>query len=387
MLSSIERGLKMSGVNRREFVGMAAVAGGLAAVKPAVPTALGKLAADFAVDGAPHTPTEYAALLSRLASDGIGVDEYSRGGTVEKLEARFASLLGKEAAVFMPSGTLANHLALRTLCGPKRRAIVQEISHLYNDSGDCAQQLSQLTLMPLGAGKATFTWDEVARVLERSASARVVMPVGAISIESPVRRLHGETFDFGQMQRVSAEARKQGIGLHLDGARLFVACAYSGRPPAEYAALFDTVYVSLWKCFSAAGGAVLAGPKALLADLYHVRRMFGGALWGAWPYAAVALHYSEGYLDRLTAAVRVSEDLLKILSSDGRFSIERVSGGTSFFRLTPKTADLPAYRERLKARGITVPPPEAGGFWLRANETLRGASAGTIADGFRSALS
>jgi len=374
-------------VSRREFVGLAAAAGGLAAVGPAVAAPGGKLAVDFAVDGAPHTPAEYAALLSRLAADGIGVDEYSRGGVVERLEARFASLLGKEAAVFMPSGTLANHLAVRTLCGPKRRAIVQEISHLYNDSGDCAEQLSQLTLMPLVPGKATFTWDDVARVLERSAGARVVLPVGAISIESPVRRLHGQTFDFGEMQRISSEARKQGIGLHLDGARLFVACAYSGRGPAEYAALFDTVYVSLWKCFSAAGGAVLAGPKALLADLYHVRRMFGGALWGAWPYAAVALHYCDGYLDRLGAAVRVSEELLRVLSSDASFSVERVPGGTSFFRLTPKTPDLPAYRERLKARGITVPPPEAGGFWLRTNETLRGSSAAAIAEGFRSALS
>ena len=91
-------------------------------------------------------------------------------------------------------------------------------------------------------------------MLERTASGRVAAQVGAISIESPVRRLHGETFDFGEMQRISGEARKRGIGLHLDGARLFIASAYSGRAPAEYAALFDTVYVSLWKSFNAASG-------------------------------------------------------------------------------------------------------------------------------------
>ena len=88
-----------------------------------------------------------------------------------------------------------------------------------------------------------------------------------LSTIAPVRRLHGEIFDFGQMQRVSAEARRAGIGLHLDGARLFVSCAYSGRSPAEEAAPFDTVYVSLWKCFNAAGGAILAGPREKREDL------------------------------------------------------------------------------------------------------------------------
>ena len=377
----------MSEVTRRKFVSMAALAGGLAAARPTPAAKRSSVAVDFTVDGIPITPAEYADLLVRLAaSNGVTADEYSRGGAVEALEAQFAALLGKEAAVFMPSGTLANHLAVRTLAGSRRRVIVQEISHLYNDSGDCAQQLSQLNLIPLAPGKATFAWDDVARLLERTASGRVATQAGAISIESPVRRLHGETFDFGQMQSISAEARTRGIGLHLDGARLFVASAYTGRPPAEYAALFDTVYVSLWKCFNAAGGAVLAGPKAKLAELYHVRRMFGGALWNAWPYAAVARHYAEGYLERLTAAVRVSEGLVKLLSGDDRFKIELVPAGTSLFRLTPKTADLSAYRDRLAARGITIPPPDAGAFWLKVNETQRGVSPEALADAFRSAL-
>ena len=317
---------------------------------------------------------------------GIVADEYSRGGAVEALEAQFAALLGKEAAVFMPSGTLANQLAVRRLAGAQRRVIVQEASHLYNDTGDCAQQLSQLTLMPLAPGKATFSWEEAGRVLERTASGRVATEIGVISIESPVRRLHGETFDFDQMRRVSAEARRRGIALHLDGARLFVAAAYGGRPPAEYAELFDTVYVSLWKCFSSGGGAVLAGPKSALSDMYQSRRMFGGALWNAWPYAAVAKHQAEGYLGRLTAAVRVSESLIALLEADPRFGVERVPNGTSLFRLRPRVADLAAYRERLHGRGVDVSPPEGDGFWLKINETLAGASSEDLAAAFRAAL-
>ena len=124
----------------------------------------------------------------------------------------------------------------------------------------------------------------------------------------------------------------------------------------------------------------------MLADMYQVRRMFGGALWNAWPYAVVAAHYAEGYLERLAAAVRVSEELLAALSADARFGVERVPNGTSLFRITPRVADAAAFRQRLAARGITVLAPEAGAFWLKVNETLRGASPAALADAFRSAL-
>jgi threonine aldolase len=85
-------------------------------------------------DGVPHTPEEYAQLLASLAKSGsLTPDEYSRGGVVEKLEARMASLLGKESAVWLPTGTLANHLAVRLLAGDRRRVLVQAESHLFND--------------------------------------------------------------------------------------------------------------------------------------------------------------------------------------------------------------------------------------------------------------
>jgi threonine aldolase len=346
------------------------------------------LEVNFVGDGLELAPSAYADLLAKLSkSGGVASDEYSRGGAVEALEKQFAALLGKEAAVFMPSGTLANHLAVRTLAGARRRVLVQDVSHLYNDSGDCAQQLSELTLIPLAAGKATFTWDEAAAAIDRGADGRVPAPVGAISIESPVRRLHGEAFDFAEMRRISDEARRRGVGLHLDGARLFVACAYSGRAPAEYAGLFDTVYVSLWKCFNAAGGAILAGPASRLADLYQVRRMFGGALWNAWPYAAVARHYADGYLERLTAAVKRSEELIASLQKlPEKFAVQRVPNGTSLFRLEPKSSDLPAFRQRLAAKGIVVPEPAGDGFWLKVNESLRGMEPAALLEAFRSAI-
>jgi threonine aldolase len=373
---------------------MTAFAGGASAASlvarqepPAKPGGSTRFDVNFVGDGLELSPSAYSDLLARLSRGGVESDEYSRGGAVEDLEKQFAALLGKEAAVFMPSGTLANHLAVRTLAGPRRRVLVQEVSHLYNDSGDCAQQLSGLTLVPLAAGKATFSWAEAAEAIDRGASGRVPVPVGAISIESPVRRLHGEAFDLGEIRRISSEARQRGIGLHLDGARLFVASAYSGRPPAEYAALFDTVYVSLWKCFNSGGGAILGGPAELLANLYQTRRMFGGALWNAWPYAVLARHYAEGYLDRLTGAVKRSEELIRRLDrSPERFTVERVPNGTSLFRLRPRTPSLPAFRQRLSAQGILLSEPDREGFWLKVNESLGQVPPDSLGAAFQSAL-
>jgi len=278
-------------------------------------------------------------------------DEFTRDGVVSQLEDRVAALLGKQAAVFLPSGTLANHLALRLLAQRGRRVLVQRESHIYNDSGDCTQELSGLILIPLAAERATFGLAEVEAEVARAEEGRVSTPVGVISIESPVRRLQGEIFDFAEMQRIAAFARERRIGLHLDGARLFLASAYTGIAPETYSGLFDTVYVSLYKYFNAAGGAVLAGPRHLLDGLYHQRRMFGGSLRQAWPYAAVALHYLDAFSERFERAVAAADLLLEALRGHPGYEVLRPAAATNVTRLRvsgPRAAALP---ERLLARG------------------------------------
>src|ERR671938_599916 len=149
------------------------------------------IAVVFRGDGEPQTVRGLIRQLEVFEGDvGIAPDRYARGGTVEQLERRFAEMLGKETAVFMPTGTLANHLALRQLCGVKPRAVVPEQSHLYNDTGDCVPRLSGIHLMPLAPGRPVFTLAELQEVLQQSVTGRVVSPVGVVMVESPVRRQH-----------------------------------------------------------------------------------------------------------------------------------------------------------------------------------------------------
>jgi threonine aldolase len=339
-------------------------------------------------DGIPHLPEEYARLLANLTAGGkIDPDSYSRGGAVEKLEAHMASLLGKEAAVWLPTGTLANHLAVRMLAGTKRRVLVQAESHLYNDCGDCAETLSGLHLVGLVPGKASFTMEEAERAANDALLGRVATPVGAIQIETPVRRQNGARFDYDEMRKICKWARQRNIGLHLDGARLFIESVYANRPVKEYCTLFDTVYISMYKYFNSGSGAILAGPKALLADLYQTRRMFGGGLPHVWSFATVALHFVDGFEDRLRTAVKNSEQVISILSPEGHFSFERIPNGTNVFRMHVSDVNAPVYQGRLEDAGITaLIPSGTDWFTLQVNETWGRVSASEIARRFRKAL-
>jgi threonine aldolase len=289
--------------------------------------------------------------------------------------------------VFLATGTLANHLAVRMQANDDHRVAVQYDSHLYNDSGDCAEVLSNLNLVPLAHGRGTFTLTEIEELIERTASGRVTTGLGVIVIESPIRRRLGEMFDYDEMQLICASAREQGIRTHLDGARLFMASGYTGISPREYASHFDTVYVSMWKYFGASSGAILAGPAALLDDLYHPRRMFGGALPGAWPLAAVALHSIDGFEERFSAGVDAAEQLIAALEPVREMRVERIPNGTNIFKLHVTASDLAAYRERVADAGILLPGPQPwGGFALTVNETLARRSADEIARALIDAL-
>jgi threonine aldolase len=368
-------------MDRRHFL----AASGLAAVSPALGHAAAAVDAgadaspplfrrvNFVSDGVDYTPLEYATRLKEVASrEGFAADYYSLGGAVEALEKKFAALLGKPAAMFVPTGTLANHLAIRRLAGSDRRVLVQAESHYFNDSGDGAQSLSGLTLLPLGVGQADVTLAEVKSWVERSAGGRVRTPIGVISIESPVRRRDHAMADFDQLRQVSAYAHEQGIRRHLDGARLFNLPFHSGQSLTGITALFDTVYVSLWKHFNGASGAILAGEAAFIEGLFHERRMFGGALPYAWPQMALVADHVDGYADEYARAWRDTEAMMKLLEADGRFTIRRVPNGTSRWSMTVRGADpaaMVAHALRHDVR-LAAPHPATGEVVMQVNRSV-----------------
>ncbi|WP_263382804.1 threonine aldolase family protein [Granulicella arctica] len=297
-------------------------------------------------------------------------DSYLVGGAVAELEQKMAAMLGKEDAAFLPTGTLANNVAVRLLCGEHRHAIVQQESHLYQDESDAASLLSGLNLVPLGAGKACPSYEEVVAAIDVAEKSPYPIVVGAISIESPVRRADGASVPYALAERISKLARSKGIGMHLDGARLLLLSGTAEFDVKRYSALFDTVYISLYKYLGAPFGAMLAGKKDVIAKVRETRHVYGGTVYHGWMAALPALDAVDGFQQRFAEAHRAGERLLAGLQAAGGFEILRVEHGSNiaFAQLTPARAD--GLVERLAKQDIHVRPLHEGRLTLMVNETI-----------------
>ena len=309
-------------------------------------------------DGDRLPPESLLERLNRYQSiKGLEQDQFSLGGTVEVLEDRMASILGKESAIFMPTGTLANHLALRHLCFGQERVIVPEQSHIYNDTGDSLERLSGIKLVPLGKNKPSFSLREVRNALKISQNGRVGTPIGALVIESPVRRQYGKVMPYTEMIAITDYCRLQKIGCHLDGARIFMMSAATGVPVSSYASLFDTVYVSLYKYLNAPSGAILAGSSSLISKMVDTRRMFGGALWGAYLFAALAIEELDGFEERFVGAYRKFTELIRSINELAEIQISSLENGSNIFQMhISEKVEYEQFYKSLANKGIYLAP-------------------------------
>jgi len=228
-----------------------------------------------------HGPVTAAGLLATIPADTVP-DRYGDGGVVAELEAEIAGLLGKPAAAYLPSGTMAQQSVLRVHADRRQRRTVvfHPLCHLHRHEEQALQRLHGLTGRPAGGPDRLMTMNDLTAIAE---------PPAALLIELPQRDLGGQQPDWDDLRAQAGWARARGAAVHLDGARLWESAAGYGRPPAEIAALFDTVYVSFYKGLGALAGCCLAGPADILAEVREWRKRMGGTLFGLWPGAASAL--------------------------------------------------------------------------------------------------
>ncbi|MGC8486959.1 MAG: threonine aldolase family protein [Clostridia bacterium] len=220
-------------------------------------------------------------MLATIPADAVQ-DRYGQGGVVAELERETARLLGKEAALFLPSGTMAQQITLRVHADRRgRRGVVfHPWSHLDWHEGRGYERLHDLHGIPAGP---------LGELLSLRALQGVHESPAALLIELPQRDLGGQLPSWDDLCAQTDWARSRGAAVHMDGARLWEATPYYERTPAEVAALFDTVYVSFYKGLGGITGCCLAGPKDLLEEVGEWRARHGGRLYGLWPYAASAL--------------------------------------------------------------------------------------------------
>lgn len=346
---------------------------------------------NFNDDGPFYDPAAYLAKLQEIGKAGaIGQDFYGRGGAVEQLEKKFAAITGKEAAIYMPTGTLANQLAMAVLSGNNTKIFVQETSHIYRDEADAAQSVFGKRLIPLARGEAFFTLEELQSAIEYYNREEVFKSgIGAIAIENPVRRCDGKVVPLKEIKRISAYCKSNGYKLHLDGARLYLASAFSGVPVQEYASYFDTVYISLYKYLGAHGGAILSGDKEVIGKMEHLIKVHGGTVFSNWTNAAMALHHLEGLDDRLKQSAARARELFLQLNAIAGIEIKALNGGSNIhdFKLRD-SIDSKQFSDTLASKyKIIVSPRKVDGvIKLRVNETILRRDVKTIVKAFEDTL-
>lgn len=234
-----------------------------------------------------------AEVLASVDPDVVP-DVYGEGGVVADLERHVADLLGKPAAVFLPSGTMAQGATLRVHADARgtRTVLWHPYCHLDQHEGQAHARLHRLIGRPVGGRERLITVGDLAEVAE---------PVAALLLELPQRDLGGQLPGWDDLVAQTAWARDHGAAAHLDGARLWEACAGYERPPAEIAALFDTVYVSFYKGIGALPGCCVAGPEDVVAQVREWRSRLGGTLYALWPAAASALRLMPERLAEMPA--------------------------------------------------------------------------------------
>jgi threonine aldolase len=226
-------------------------------------------------------PVKPAELLSTIDPEAAP-DMYGDGGVVAELERRVADLLGKPAAVFLPSGTMAQGATLRVHADRRttRTIVWHPACHVDRHEGQAYARLHDLVGRPVGALDRLLTVADLQSVSE---------PVAALLLELPQRDLGGQQPAWDDLVAQVAWAHDRGAAAHLDGARLWEAAAGYERPPGEVAALFDTVYVSFYKGIGALPGCCVAGSAEDVAQVREWRQRLGGTLYALWPFASSAL--------------------------------------------------------------------------------------------------
>lgn len=295
-----------------------------------------------------------AAMRAAMAAAAVGDDQYGEDPTTNLLQERCAELLGKAAALWLPSGTMANQVALRVLTRPGDEVVTSRESHAgWHETGGAAANAG-VQLHEVGDGGLFTRAQFEAAVKPRGLP--VFPPTTLVEIENTHNRGGGLVFPQDEVIRICAAARSRGVASFLDGARLWNAAAASGLAESELAAPFDLVAVAFSKGLGAPGGSLLAGERDLIAAANRHRRMLGGAMRQTGIYAAAALHGIEHHRARLADDHAHARRLAAVLAGCPAVQLDLATVQTNIvvFRLAPGAVDAATLVARARERGVLI---------------------------------
>jgi threonine aldolase len=293
-----------------------------------------------------------SAMREAMARAEVGDDVFGDDPTVKELEAETAALLGKEAALYTPSGTMANQLAIRGHTEPGDEILIEANAHIYYYESGAPAALSGAMCRCINGQRGIFTGSDVEAAL-RPADQHFPR-TRLVCIENTHNRGGGKIWSIEQIREVATTARQLGLLLHLDGARLWNASVATGIPERDYAALFDTVSVCYSKGLGAPVGSALAGPKLFIERVRRFRKMFGGGMRQAGIIAAGALFALRNHRARLAEDHANAKALANGLAGLGGLEIKPAEVETNMVRCHVCSMSALELVERLRSQGVLV---------------------------------
>jgi threonine aldolase len=250
------------------------------------------------IDLASDTKTRpTAGMRAAIAAAEVGDERAHEDPTVNRLLERCAQLLGKEAAVFLPSGTMANEIALAVHCRPGDAVLCDATSHIIGFEGGGPGALAGVMVETIRGDRGLFDADQVRDALRPDAPHAPRQRL--VVVEQTSNLGGGAVWPLARLEAVAAAARDAHLGMHMDGARLLNACVATATPAAAFAGVCDTVWIDFSKGLGAPGGAVLAGSRAFCDEAFRVKLRWGGAMRQSGIIAAACVYALDHHVDRL----------------------------------------------------------------------------------------
>jgi threonine aldolase len=294
------------------------------------------------------------AMREAIAAAPVGDDQYGEDPTVNKLQEKAAALLGKPSALFLPSGTMANQVALRVLARPGDDVIVSPESHaVWHETGGAAANAG-VQFTEVGA-RGVFTADQFVAAIKPRGHV-IYPPTTLVEVENTHNRAGGVVFPQAEAVKICEAARSRDIATYLDGARLWNTAVATGAKLSALTAPFDLVGVSLSKGLGAPIGSLLAGSAELIGKCVRHRRMLGGALRQSGILAAAGIYALDHHLDRLREDHANARTIAEALAGSKRVTLDLATVQTNIvvFHLAADAPDGPTVVARAKEKGVLV---------------------------------
>ena len=292
------------------------------------------------------------AMLEAMRNAPVGDDVFGEDPSVNKLEALSAELFGMEAALFCPSGTMTNQIAIKCHTQPGDELICDKLSHIYQYEGGGIAFNSSASVRLVEGNRGRITADQVRESINPDDVHKPVTTL--VSLENTANRGGGSCYNFSDIQSIKEVCLQNSLSLHLDGARLFNALVAKNETPAQYGEVFDSISVCLSKGLGAPVGSVLIGKKDFIKKARRIRKVFGGGMRQAGFIAAAGIFALEHNIERLAQDHAHAQMIAKVLlEKDFIGTILPVETNIVIFEVKGRYT-APALAAKLKEQGIFV---------------------------------